>query len=795
MLAIIESSARRLRRWLSPSEWAIRLLRLPASRGTANTPGLVLIQIDGLSRTHLHRAMHQHRMPFLRHLLQREGYRIRPVYPGLPASTPSVQAELFYGVRMAVPAFNFRDRDSGSVFRMYDPPAAAAVERRLAGHGPALLEGGSAWTNIFSGGAAESHFCASTLGWGRWLQAMMNPVALLMLLATHIHALLRLAALMAWECVLALLGSLQGILTGRGFGEEVLFVFTRVGICILLRELVVLGAYIDIARGLPIVHLNFIGYDEQAHRRGPSSAFAHRALPGIDHAIARIWRAAHQSARRHYDVWVYSDHGQEDTVPYPSQYFTTVQEAVAEAVQSPAASGHTAGNGRTGEQTRRINLLGGRWARRVAMRDHAPLPAAPQLVVTGMGALGHVYPPHALTPEERDRWSRLLVTTARIPLVLSAEDPQHARAWTEAGSLLLPDDAVKLFGAEHPYLQEIAADLVALCHHRDAGTFVISGWRRGAPTISFPMEYGSHTGPGTEETNAFALVPADAPLPDRLRPYLRPADLRFAALRLLDRPVSAEEFREQPVVPTSKKPLRIVTYNVHRCIGMDGMASVERIARVIARHHPDVVALQEVDIGRRRTGGLDQTELIARRLGMTGQFHPAMRFTDGAYGIAVMSRYPMQLVKADVLPRLKARMPYEPRAAIWVALDVDGTRVHVINVHLSLWEREQRIQADALLGPDWLGSPECRGPVILCGDFNAAPGSAVYRRLGRRLLDTQLMPAAATPQRTWFGRYPLSRIDHVFVGGHLDVSRIEVPGTTLDRVASDHLPLVVDLHP
>ena len=86
---------------------------------------------------------------------------------------------------------------------------------------------------------------------------------------------------------------------------------------------------IDVARGLPVIHLNFLGYDEQAHRRGPSSLFAHWTLKGIDDAIARIWRAAQRSAHRHYDVWVYSDHGQEEVKPYHVLYDRSIEDAVS----------------------------------------------------------------------------------------------------------------------------------------------------------------------------------------------------------------------------------------------------------------------------------------------------------------------------------------------------------------------------------------------------------------------------------------------------------------------------------
>src|SRR5688572_13214943 len=104
MFAKIESYWHDLRRSLSRNEWAIRHLGLTPSEGTSEEPGLLLLQIDGCSREQLERALAAGRLPFLQRLLQREGYELRTFYPGLPSTTPAVQAELYYGVRSAVPA-------------------------------------------------------------------------------------------------------------------------------------------------------------------------------------------------------------------------------------------------------------------------------------------------------------------------------------------------------------------------------------------------------------------------------------------------------------------------------------------------------------------------------------------------------------------------------------------------------------------------------------------------------------------------------------------------------------------
>ena len=135
MIGRIEVFIRRWRRRFSRSEWAARLLRLPLSTGTETAPGLVLIQIDGLAHKELQDAMNSGEMPFLRRLIDREHYRLYRQYAGLPTSTAAVQGELFYGVKGGVPGFNFMERDSGRLVRMYEPAVAARIERELDARG------------------------------------------------------------------------------------------------------------------------------------------------------------------------------------------------------------------------------------------------------------------------------------------------------------------------------------------------------------------------------------------------------------------------------------------------------------------------------------------------------------------------------------------------------------------------------------------------------------------------------------------------------------------------------------
>jgi endonuclease/exonuclease/phosphatase family metal-dependent hydrolase len=237
---------------------------------------------------------------------------------------------------------------------------------------------------------------------------------------------------------------------------------------------------------------------------------------------------------------------------------------------------------------------------------------------------------------------------------------------------------------------------------------------------------------------------------------------------------------------------RILTYNVRHCLGIDGQLSPERIAEVIASCEADVVALQELDVNRTRTRGVDQARAIADELCMHLHFFPAIREREGSYGDALLTARPCTLVKAGLLPTWGWRGFAEPRGALWVSVNVGGTEIQIINTHLGLLEAVRLRQIDALLGPDWAAHPACREPVIVAGDFNAVPRSPTYKRLAVRLRDAQTWLGTSRQQPTYPSRVPLLRLDHVFVSRSIAVLKAEVIRTPLARIASDHLPLLVD---
>ena len=528
----------RIRRVFSRSAWMARFLRLPVSEGSPARPGLIMVQIDGLSQGQFEQAVARGEMPLLRRLIKREEYQPHAHYSGLPSTTPAVQSELFYGVKGAVPAFSFRDHESGNIIRMYEPDAAAKLEQRHTdtGNSP-LLQDGSAYSDIFTGGAVESHFCPSSMGWGATLRAA-NPLVLLAFLFTNLYSFLRVLVLLPLELGLALLDFARGLVRGQDFISELKFIPTRIGICILLREFCVIGAKIDISRGLPIIHINLLGYDEQAHRRGPNSLFAHWTLKGIDDAVARLWRAANHAPWRNYELWIYSDHGQVKVRPFNQvQGYPLVQAVKETFAELNIGPENIHAESTSSVQTRRIRFLGGNFIQRLfsVLDGNGDLPHDIQPVMTALGPVAHLYVEKKISSEQRAYIAAELAQTHQVPVVLTPNAPGNLRACTATADFQLPEDLVVLFGIDHPFIDTLGDDLMRLCEHPDAGDFILLGWRDGVTALSFAEENGAHGGITPEETNGFALLPGNTWLPAREYSYLRPEDLRKAALHYLGR--------------------------------------------------------------------------------------------------------------------------------------------------------------------------------------------------------------------------------------------------------------------
>ncbi|MCH9687164.1 MAG: endonuclease/exonuclease/phosphatase family protein [Deltaproteobacteria bacterium] len=237
--------------------------------------------------------------------------------------------------------------------------------------------------------------------------------------------------------------------------------------------------------------------------------------------------------------------------------------------------------------------------------------------------------------------------------------------------------------------------------------------------------------------------------------------------------------------------LRVLSYNIHKCIGgVDRRYRPQRIVDTIAHYAPDIVMLQEVDEGARRSSGDRQVDLLGDGLGLRHRaWFPNVHLRQGgAYGNAVLSRFPCsRTANLDLsLPGRKARSALHS----WLRVRTpSGSRtVHVFNMHLGLRQDERRRQLVRFLDSHPFAHMHARTPVIVGGDFND-----VYGTLGVQQLVPAGFRAMPSSPRTFPAYAPLRPLDALFVRGDVQIRHAQRGQTALARRASDHLPLIVDL--
>lgn|GEM_PF-268163 len=279
-------------------------------------------------------------------------------------------------------------------------------------------------------------------------------------------------------------------------------------------------------------------------------------------------------------------------------------------------------------------------------------------------------------------------------------------------------------------------------------------------------------------------------------------------------PASADALatEESAVKPEGLAPatrLVVMTYNIHSGVGADLKLDLDRIADLIRNERADIVGLCEVDQGTRRSGQVDQARYIAERLGYYYAYGPNLWYDGGAFGNAVLSRYPIVSSVNHPLPNIHGN---EPRGVLEAQIDLGGggggTILNVFVTHLDVEYADSRLaQARALAEI----ASTAAGPKIVMGDLNAPPtGSSEVATLLRYFNDTQqvyrvLVDSAELVEEGLFSRDylkggytydaydPARRIDYVLTS--FDIKVVAEPGAARvpRTLASDHLPYVATI--
>ena len=239
--------------------------------------------------------------------------------------------------------------------------------------------------------------------------------------------------------------------------------------------------------------------------------------------------------------------------------------------------------------------------------------------------------------------------------------------------------------------------------------------------------------------------------------------------------------------------LRVLTYNIHKCIGgVDRRYQPERIRDTIAHYAPDLALLQEVDHLVPRSNHDRQVDLLGDLLGYRHRTYFAnVRVRGGGeYGNAILSRFPLTHTRnIDVtVGRRKRRSVLHARYRVRLPGARHSRTVHVFNMHLGLAGGERKIQLQRFLDSHPFNGFHEQTPVIVAGDLND-----VWGTLGPKLL----MPAGfrLMPQvlRTFPSYAPMRALDGIYVRGSAHIVKIQRAGVAVARQASDHLPLIADI--
>ena len=506
-----------LQRWL---DRLVRRLRL----GRAPVPGqrrLLVVQIDGLSRAVLERAVAEGRMPFLRRRLQRGGCRLHSMSVGLPTSTPAFQMAAMYGVPPDIPGFHYHDKRRGA--DVYFPRAgdAALVEEMQAGGRRGIVTGGSTYGCVFTGGAAYSLLTFAMLKRPSG-KGVLRALSAFLVLAWVVVKSVAISVAEIGRALVVLVA--DPVSAPRGWKLLAL----KIGVSVWIRQLFTLSAARDIYAGTPAIYVNYLDYDIFAHAWGPRHRRALRSLRAVDASLKILWRAVRRVSEHRYDLYILSDHGQAHCTPYDRlNGGRRIERLLFEEFLVPAgahevAPGRRGGRGMAsgikairsgrapGVVQRFVNYLESDYPWLLGEVKEARQQGDVRVIAAGPNAFVYFLDdPQPLALERIDeRFPGLVDDIARsrgIGFVLARAAGGPMCVWR--GKRYRLEELGEGPFAGRGDLDLVQAGIRDLMAMPSAGDLVLYGLEAPNGHVSFIAEIGAHAGPTADEMHTFIVMP------------------------------------------------------------------------------------------------------------------------------------------------------------------------------------------------------------------------------------------------------------------------------------------------
>ena len=430
---------------------------------------LVILHIDGLGAGTLQRALDAGRMPFTRHLIDREGYEVHRYHCGLPSTTPFVQAGILYGDNNGIPAFRWWDRETHSLIQF----GAGSTFRKVAGRyfrgSKPLTEDGACIAACYPAAAADDFGIAyqdRTYGQDPKSRSALKIVVPYVVNPIHLGEWFGHAGQSLWRTA-------AEYAEARAEGRRPARAYVLMDALeeVFAHHLTRYAVEKAMGEGYAPIYAGFYAFDETAHAFGPSDEHSLNILKHVDHTIQKVAEAR----RDRYELVVLSDHGQIDTIPFRRENGRDLGAVVAD-------------------------LMPGYRVQELKGKTFGPdqRSAAGVVRLTYTGGTAHLYldgPSRLSYAEVEQRFPKLvqsLATCEQISMVVGRGGMDRTAA---EHALAVADDPE--LALEH---------LTRLNSFDECGDLVMFGAFRGDQQINFENQAGGHGGFGGEQTRPFVLA-------------------------------------------------------------------------------------------------------------------------------------------------------------------------------------------------------------------------------------------------------------------------------------------------